>query len=93
MKVLFSLAYIYYSSFVHLSQIVPGVTSALAAPLVAGIGPATHKHLSRAVGIVSAHIMEAVPAEQWRALVALDTLIVLMVRDSNFAADRQLFSD
>jgi len=55
-------------------EVVPGVSSALAAPLLAGI-PLTDSVLSRCFAVVSAHE----PGElDWEALARLDTLAILM---------------
>lgn len=54
-------------------EVVPGVTSAFAAPAAAGI-PVTHRGLSRQVTVVSGH-----EDSDWPALAALDgTLVFLM---------------
>ncbi|MFS8970111.1 uroporphyrinogen-III C-methyltransferase [Synechococcus sp. 'PEA 65AY6A-5F PE A'] len=55
-------------------EIWPGLSSALAGPLWAGI-PLTDKHLSRAFAVLTAHELEALP---WSALAQLDTLVILM---------------
>jgi uroporphyrinogen III methyltransferase/synthase len=55
-------------------EIWPGLSSAVAGPLWAGI-PLTDKHLSRAFAVLTAHEPEALP---WRALAQLDTLVILM---------------
>ncbi len=55
-------------------EIGPGLSSAVAGPLWAGI-PLTDKHLSRAFAVLTAHEPEALP---WGALAQLDTLVVLM---------------
>lgn len=55
-------------------EILPGLSSALAGPLWAGI-PLTDKHCSRAFAVLSAHELETLP---WGALAQLDTLVVLM---------------
>lgn len=57
-------------------EIVPGVSSALAAPAGAGI-PATHRETARSVTIVTGNAA-ALDAHNWAALAASDTLIVLM---------------
>jgi uroporphyrinogen III methyltransferase / synthase len=55
-------------------EIVPGVSAALAAPLLAGI-PLTDPVLSYGFAVVSAHAPEAL---HWDALVQLPTLVILM---------------
>jgi uroporphyrinogen-III synthase (EC 4.2.1.75)/uroporphyrinogen-III C-methyltransferase (EC 2.1.1.107) len=55
-------------------EIWPGLSSALAGPLWAGI-PLTDKHLSRVFVVLTAHDLEALP---WGALAQLDTLVILM---------------
>lgn len=55
-------------------ELVPGVSSALAAPLFAGI-PLTDKELSRCFAVVSGHEPDLL---DWKALSKLDTLVILM---------------
>ena len=55
-------------------EVVPGISSALAAPLLAGI-PLTDPVMSRCFAVVTAHE----PAElDWEALARIDTLAILM---------------
>jgi uroporphyrinogen III methyltransferase/synthase len=55
-------------------EVVPGISSALAAPLLAGI-PLTDPVMSRCFAVVTAHE----PAElDWQALARIDTLAILM---------------
>jgi len=59
-------------------EIVPGVSSALAAPALAGI-PVTHRRVSRAVTIVTGHEALASQPVDWSAVAGLGgTLVVLM---------------
>lgn len=55
-------------------EIVPGVSSALAAPLLAGI-PLTDKYLSSCFAVISGHQPELL---NWQALSKIDTLVILM---------------
>lgn len=55
-------------------EVVPGLSSALAAPLLASI-PLTDPVLSRCFAVFSAHDPEAL---NWQALAPLDTLVILM---------------
>jgi uroporphyrin-III C-methyltransferase len=55
-------------------EVVPGLSSALAAPLLANI-PLTDPVLSRGFAVVSAHETEAL---DWEALSRLDALVILM---------------
>lgn len=55
-------------------EVVPGVSSALAAPLLNGI-PLTDPVLSRCFAVVSAHEPDAL---EWDALAQLETLVILM---------------
>jgi uroporphyrinogen III methyltransferase/synthase len=55
-------------------EVVPGISSALAAPLLAGI-PLTDTLLSNCFAVVSAHAPETL---DWEALARLDTLVILM---------------
>lgn len=60
-------------------EIVPGVSSALAAPAYAGV-PVTHRGDASAFAVVSAHQDPAAPeAPDWAALARIPTLVVLMV--------------
>ncbi len=61
-------------------EVVPGVTSSIAAPAAAGI-PVTHRGLAPAFAVVTGHEDPTKPARQvdWRALAAFPgTLVVLM---------------
>ncbi len=59
-------------------EVVPGVSSALAAPLSAGI-PVTHRQLSSSVLILSGHqASDAENAVDWKAAASTDTVVVLM---------------
>lgn len=55
-------------------EILPGLSSALAGPLWAGI-PLTDKYLSRTFAVLTAHELETLP---WSGLAQLDTLVILM---------------
>ena len=55
-------------------ELIPGISSTLAAPLLAGI-PLTDKYLSRSYAVVSGHQPEIL---DWSALARLDTLVILM---------------
>jgi uroporphyrinogen III methyltransferase / synthase len=55
-------------------ELVPGISSALAAPLLAGI-PLTDKNLSRGFAVLSGHQPEDL---DWSALAKIDTLVILM---------------
>ncbi|MEM9513157.1 MAG: uroporphyrinogen-III C-methyltransferase, partial [Cyanobacteria bacterium P01_E01_bin.48] len=55
-------------------EIVPGISSAIAGPLAAGI-PLTDKHLSQSFVVASVHQVESLP---WHALAGIDTLVLLM---------------
>jgi uroporphyrinogen III methyltransferase/synthase len=55
-------------------QLVPGISSALAAPLLAGI-PLTDPVLSRCFAVLTAHEPEVL---DWEALSRLETLVILM---------------
>ncbi len=55
-------------------EVVPGISSALAAPLLSGI-PLTDPVLSRCFSVISAHEPEAL---NWQALAQLETLVILM---------------
>ncbi|MEB3179391.1 MAG: uroporphyrinogen-III C-methyltransferase [Nostocaceae cyanobacterium] len=55
-------------------EVVPGISSALAAPLLAGI-PLTDPVMSRCFGVLTAHQPDDL---DWEALSRLDTLVILM---------------
>lgn len=55
-------------------EVIPGISSALAAPLLAGI-PLTHPTLSRAFAVFTAHEPQAL---DWEALTQIETLVILM---------------
>lgn len=57
-------------------EIVPGVSSALAGPALAGI-PVTHRGVSRSFVVVTAHA-QTLDHHDWGALAQIDTLVVLM---------------
>jgi len=59
-------------------EVVPGVTSAFAAPAAGGV-PVTHRGVSAAVTVVTGHRRRGEPAVDWRALAAVGgTIVVLM---------------
>jgi uroporphyrin-III C-methyltransferase len=58
-------------------EVVPGVTSAVAAPAFAGI-PVTHRGLATSVAVVTASGSGGQPVELRRVATAVDTLVVLM---------------
>ena len=55
-------------------ELVPGISSVLAAPLIAGI-PLTDKHLSSCFAVLTGHQPDTL---DWDALANLDTLVILM---------------
>jgi uroporphyrinogen III methyltransferase/synthase len=55
-------------------EVVPGISSALAAPLLTGI-PLTDPVMSRCFAVMSAHEPDAL---EWEALVRIETLVILM---------------
>lgn len=60
-------------------EVVPGISSAVAAPAYAGI-PVTHRHVSASVAIVAGHEdpHKGPSSHDWAALSKLDTLVILM---------------
>ena len=60
-------------------EVVPGVSSAVAAPAYAGI-PVTHRHVSASVAIIAGHEdpLKGPSSHDWEALSKIDTLVVLM---------------
>ncbi len=57
-------------------EVVPGVSSALAAPALAGI-PLTFRNLSRGFAVVTGHCAKRTPVD-WRDWARVDTLVILM---------------
>ena len=57
-------------------EVVPGISSAFAAPGAAGI-PVTHRETARSVTVITGHA-EALDSYDWSALGTSDTLVVLM---------------
>ncbi len=55
-------------------EVIPGISSAFAAPLLAGI-PLTDPVMSRCFAVMSAHEPDAL---EWEALVQIETLVILM---------------
>jgi len=55
-------------------EVIPGISSAFAAPLLAGI-PLTDPVMSRCFAVMSAHEPDAL---EWEALVRIETLVILM---------------
>lgn len=58
-------------------EVVPGISSALAAPASAGI-PVTHRLVAGNFAVVTAHRADEAEALDWEALSRLDTLVILM---------------
>jgi uroporphyrinogen III methyltransferase/synthase len=57
--------------------VVPGVTSAIAAPAYAGV-PLTHWDYGASFAVVSGFVPAETPPPNWTALAGVDTLVVLM---------------
>jgi uroporphyrinogen III methyltransferase/synthase len=55
-------------------HVIPGLSSALTAPLLAGI-PLTDKHLGRSFAVLTGHQPDTY---DWQGLAAVDTLVILM---------------
>jgi uroporphyrin-III C-methyltransferase len=59
-------------------EVVPGITSAIAAPAAAGV-PVTHRGVAAAVTVVTGHRRAGEPAIDWRSLAKVGgTIVVLM---------------
>lgn len=58
-------------------EVVPAVSSALAAPALAGI-PVTHREVAASFAVVTGHRSENGAEPDWGALARIDTLVVLM---------------
>jgi uroporphyrin-III C-methyltransferase len=57
-------------------ELVPGVSSAIAIPALAGI-PLTYRNLSQSFAIITGHLIDE-PEDFWKRYAAVDTLIILM---------------
>jgi uroporphyrin-III C-methyltransferase len=57
-------------------EVVPGITSAVAAPALAGI-PVTHRELAGGFAVVTGHCAEG-DRQDWAALARVETLMILM---------------
>jgi uroporphyrinogen III methyltransferase/synthase len=66
-------------------EIVPGVTSAIAAPATVGV-PITHRHIARSFAVITGKTDQTagLPPHDWHALAKIDTLCLMMAR-SNLA--------
>ncbi len=70
-------------------ELVPGVSSAIAVPGLAGI-PLTYRGVSQSFAVITAHRSEGQPAE-WDRYTNIDTLVVLMgVKNRDFIAQSLL---
>lgn len=58
-------------------EIVPGITSAIAAPAYAGI-PVTHRSATSTLAIVTGHLQESGDTIDWEALSKMGTVVLLM---------------
>jgi uroporphyrin-III C-methyltransferase len=56
------------------TELVPGISSALAVPGLAGI-PLTHRRVSRSFAVITGHSRQD---EDWQQYVSIDTLVILM---------------
>ena len=67
--------------------VIPGVTSAIAAPAAAGI-PATHRSLTQGFTVVSGHLPPGAPGStlDWTALARSGTSIIVMMGMANLAS-------
>jgi uroporphyrin-III C-methyltransferase len=68
-------------------QVIPGVSSAVAAPALAGI-PLTHRNLTQGFSVVSAHLLPGDPGStlDWAALARSNTTLVILMGVSTLAA-------
>ncbi len=57
-------------------QLVPGITSAIAVPGLAGI-PLTYRRVSQSFAVITGHCHEGA-AHDWRRYAGIDTLVILM---------------
>lgn len=75
-------------------QLVPGVSSALAAPALAGI-PVTHRSLNQGFTVVSGHVPPGDPRStlDWPALARTGTALIILMGVANLAAIAQALID
>jgi uroporphyrin-III C-methyltransferase len=67
-------------------ELIPGISSAIAVPGLAGI-PVTYRKVSQSFAVITGHCHEG-RAEEWRRYAAVDTLVILMgVRNRAFIAE------
>jgi uroporphyrin-III C-methyltransferase len=66
-------------------EVVPGITSSIAAPAAAGI-PVTHRGVSAAVTVVTGHRRAGEPDVDWRALARVGGTIVILMGVAQRAA-------
>jgi uroporphyrin-III C-methyltransferase len=59
-------------------EVVPGITSAIAAPAAAGV-PVTHRGVSAAVTVVTGHRRHGDPDVDWRSLAKVGSTIVVLM--------------
>lgn len=57
-------------------EVIPGVTSAIAVPALAGI-PLTYRGVSQSFAVITGHCREGL-AQQWQNYAGVDTLVILM---------------
>jgi uroporphyrin-III C-methyltransferase len=58
-------------------KVIPGVSSALAAPAAASV-PLTHRNVAASFAVVTAHRIDGADAPDWAALSKIDTVVILM---------------
>jgi uroporphyrin-III C-methyltransferase len=67
-------------------EVIPGVTSAIAVPALAGI-PLTYRGVSQSFAVITGHCREGL-AQHWRNYTGVDTLVILMgVQNRAFIAE------
>lgn len=68
-------------------ELVPGVSSAIAVPGLAGI-PLTYRRLSQNFAVITGHCHEDAAALEWKRYAEIDTLVILMgVKNRVFIAE------
>jgi uroporphyrin-III C-methyltransferase len=71
-------------------QIVPGVSSAIAAAAAVGV-PVTHRSLSASFAVVTGHnSTESATGPDWKALAAIDTVVIMMGLEKAAEVQRRL---
>lgn len=72
------------------TELIPGITSAIAVPGLAGI-PLTHRHVSQSFAVITGHCHQGLN-NRWSDFVRVDTLVILMGVKNRAEIARDLIS-